>query len=493
MAQISVNGLTFCYDGAYTDVFTDVSFSVDTSWRLGLVGRNGRGKTTLLRILLGELEYRGSVSSPVVFSYFPREPENPDETCEEILERLSGGALRWKILRETGAIGLEEEMLYRPYSTLSGGEKTKLLLATQFLRENGFPLIDEPTNHLDEEGREAVERYLASKSGFILVSHDRRFLDRTVDHIMSINRSGIEISAGNFSVWYENRQRRDAFEMRENERLTRDIARLESSSRQAAGWADKAEASKKGDPSVENKMGWAPYAGAKSAKKQKARKAMEKRTMRQAEEKKSLLKDLEKTEELKITPLQFYKSRMLEASGLSLYYGDRAVAEDISFTIERGDRAAVAGRNGSGKSTLLKLVCGEDIRHEGTFISASGLRISHVPQDASFLKGTVYSYAEETGCDLTRFLTILRKLDMPRELFERDMSGYSMGQKKKVLLAASLATDAHLYVWDEPLNYIDIFSRIQIEELLRSFAPTIMFVEHDAAFRENIANKTIEM
>ena len=97
MAQISVNGLTFCYDGSYADVFSGVSFSLDTSWRLGLVGRNGRGKTTLLRILTGELEYRGSVSSPVLFSYFPAEPEDPSASCAEVAEQASGGAPEWKI------------------------------------------------------------------------------------------------------------------------------------------------------------------------------------------------------------------------------------------------------------------------------------------------------------------------------------------------------------------------------------------------------------
>ncbi len=493
MAQISVNGLTFCYDGAYADVFRDVSFSLDTSWRLGLVGRNGRGKTTLLRILAGELEYRGSVSSPVRFSYFPAEPEDPSVPCAQVAEQASGGALEWKILRELTAMGLSEEMLYRPYDTLSGGERTRLLLAMHFLRDNNFPLIDEPTNHLDAEGREAVERYLAGKSGFILVSHDRRFLDRTTDHTMSINPSSIDVTSGSFSVWYENKQRRDAFEQRENERLERDITRLESAARQAGGWADRAEASKKGDPSVENKKGWAPYAGAKSAKKQKARKAMEKRTSRQAEEKRGLLKDLERNEELRITPLEFRSARLLEARDLSFGYDGRTVAEGVTFRVERGDRTALTGGNGSGKSTLLKLIRGEEIRHEGELLVASGLKISFVPQDASGLSGTVYQHAEREGCDLTRFLTILRKFDLPRELFERDMSGWSMGQKKKALLAASLATDAHLYVWDEPLNYIDLFSRIQVEELLLRFRPTLLFVEHDEAFRENIATGTIEL
>ena len=97
------------------------------------------------------------------------------------------------------------------------------------------------------------------------------------------------------------------------------------------------------------------------------------------------------------------------------------------------------------------------------------------------------------GADLTRFLTILRKLGFPRELFQRDMAGYSAGQKKKILLAASLCQSAHLYLWDEPLNYIDIYSRMQIEELLVRFAPTMIFVEHDRAFQEAAATRTVSL
>lgn len=116
---------------------------------------------------------------------------------------------------------MTDDALYRPFSTLSGGEQAKILLALLFAREGRYLLIDEPTNHLDETGRALVSRYLAKKSGFLLVSHDRAFLDGCVDHILSINRSGIEVQKGNFSSWYENRQRQDAFELAQNAQLKR--------------------------------------------------------------------------------------------------------------------------------------------------------------------------------------------------------------------------------------------------------------------------------
>ena len=141
----------------------------------------------------------------------------------------------------------------------------------------------------------------------------------------------------------------------------------------------------------------------------------------------------------------------------------------------------------------LRLVLGEEVPHTGTLFRASGLKISYVPQRADHLRGDPVTWAEKQGIDLTRFLTILRKLDFSRELFQRDMAGYSAGQQKKVLLAASLCQSAHLYLWDEPLNYIDLFSRIQLEELLLQYRPTLLFVEHDQIFRKKIATEVLSM
>lgn len=118
---------------------------------------------------------------------------------------------------------VSDDVLYRPFSSLSNGEQTKVMLAALFLKENSFLLIDEPTNHLDMKARELVSHYLRSKSGFILVSHDRAFLDHCVDHILSINKTNIEVQKGNFSEWRENKERQDNFELAENDRLKKKI------------------------------------------------------------------------------------------------------------------------------------------------------------------------------------------------------------------------------------------------------------------------------
>ena len=153
----------------------------------------------------------------------------------------------------------------------------------------------------------------------------------------------------------------------------------------------------------------------------------------------------------------------------------------------------LSGRNGCGKSSILKLLLGEELTFEGNVHVASGIKISYISQDTSYLKGNLREMAQEYGLEESLFKAVLRKLDLEREQFEKDVSLYSAGQKKKVLLAKSLCEQAHLYVWDEPLNYIDVLSRVQIEELLLECQPTILFVEHDLTFREHVATKVVEM
>ena len=209
-------------------------------------------------------------------------------------------------------------------------------------------------------------------------------------------------------------------------------------------------------------------------------------------EKKTLLRNVDEADGLKLHPLAWSKSGpLVRAEGLSLSYGGRTVCAGLTFTLRPGERMAVTGPNGCGKSTLLKKLCGQDVAACGTLALGAGLIVSYVPQDASFLHGGARDYARNAVVDETMFLTLLRKLGFERVQFEKDMADYSAGQKKKVLLARSLCESAHLYLWDEPLNYIDVLSRMQIEQLLLDYRPTMLFVEHDAAFVRRAATGTL--
>ena len=374
MAQINVSNLTFGYEGSYDNIFENVSFSIDTNWKLGFIGRNGKGKTTFLNLLLGKYEYQGSITKTAVFDYFPyrvNDAKDLDKTADELMEKWKPQVENWRVLCELGQLEIDAELLYRPFGTLSFGERTKVMLAVLFSGENDFLLIDEPTNHLDQNAREIIKKYLASKKGFILVSHDMDLLDACVDHVLVLNRSSIEVQSGNFTSWWENKEKADNFAKAENEKHIKEIGKLKAAADRSARWADKNESTKIGyDPVKEN---------------------------------------------------------------------DRSIST------------------------------------------------------RAYLREKLKDYADWHNIDYTMLLSILRSLDMERVQFEKDIEDFSEGQKKKVLIAASLLTPAHIYIWDEPLNYIDVFSRMQIETLIERFKPTMLVVEHDVRFMEKLATRVVEL
>ena len=344
MSQITVSNLTFSYEGSYDNIFENVSFQLDTDWKLGFIGRNGKGKTTFLCLLQGKQEYQGSIKASVAFDYFPYEMEEGQEelAAAELFEQLRPGCEMWKVLRELDQLELDAECLYRPFCTLSHGERTKAMLALLFSQENFFLLVDEPTNHLDIEARQVVKEYLRSKKGFILVSHDRELLDACIDHVLVLNRKSIGVEKGNFSI------------------------------------------------------------------------------------------------------------------------------------------KAVLGNAGNAETS-------------GRLEIPAGLRISYVNQDTSGLSGGLKDYARMHGLDESMLKALLRQLDFERTQFDKRMEEYSEGQKKKVLLATSLLTPAHLYIWDEPLNFIDVFSRMQLEQLILKYQPTMLLVEHDTVFGAKVATRIVDI
>lgn len=495
MSLINVTNLTFAYDGSYDNIFENVSFQIDTDWKLGFTGRNGRGKTTFLNLLLGKYEYSGSISSKAPFEYFPYEVKNKENNTIDVIEEIFPDYVLWEVMRELSLLEVDEDVLYRPFSTLSNGEQTKVMLAALFLKENSFLLIDEPTNHLDIDARKVVSDYLRTKHGFILVSHDRAFLDNCIDHVLSINKTDIEIQKGDFSSWWANKELQDSYELAENDKLKKDIKRLSEAAKRTADWSNKAEAKKIGfDPAItEKNIGRRPYQGAKAKKMMSRSKSIQERQQSAIEDKSKLLKNIESSEKLKISQLSFHTNRLVELENVSVFYGDKTACHDVTFTIEQGDRIALTGKNGSGKSSIIKLICGEDINYTGTFRKSNQLRISYVSQNTAHLYGNLKEYARANEIDESLFKAILRKLDFSRIQFEKDISDFSGGQKKKVLIAKSLCDKAHLHIWDEPLNFIDVISRMQIEDLLLEHQPTILFVEHDIEFCNNIATKIVQL
>ena len=492
MALINVNNLTFEYEGSSTKVFENVSFNIDTNWKLGLIGRNGKGKTTLLKLLQRKYEYRGTISKNVEFDYFPFEVKNKNRMTIEILNELAPNVEDWEIIKELNLLNTKPEILYKNFNLLSGGEQVKSLLATLFVKGNNFLLIDEPTNHLDLETKTNLINYLKKKKGFILVSHDREFLDKVVDHIIAINNTNIEIQKGNFNSWQENKKRQDNFEIVKNEKLKNDIQRLEIASKNTSNWSNKVEKTKKGTRNSGSKIDTG-YVGHKSAKMMKKSKVMEKRINKAIEEKSNLLNNIDKNESLEIKPISTKKKLMILANDLQIKYNDKPIFNKISFEVNEGDRVAIIGKNGIGKSSILKLILGKEIQYNGDLKIANELKISYVSQSTESLKGSLKQLARKNKIEEGVFKAMLVKMGVSNTEFEKDISDFSEGQKKKILLAKSITEQTNIYIWDEPLNYIDILTRVQIEEAILKYKPTLIFVEHDKTFVKNIATKIIDL
>ncbi len=494
--QVSIRNLSFTYDGSYTPVFEHLSCNFDTSWRLGLIGRNGKGKTTLLRLLQKQLPYQGVIDMPLTPVYFPYPVADASANTRDVMLSAAPDAAEWQLICELNQLDVDDSVLERPFSTLSKGEMTKVLLAALFAREDSYPLIDEPTNHLDAHGRALVADYLRRKDGYLLVSHDRAFLNRCIDHVLSFNRADVWVMQGNYDTWEARLNQQNEYEQGRNEVLRRDIKHLEESARRSAEWASKAEKGKFHVPPSVSAVVDRGFVGAKAAAVMKKSTNAIHHKERAIEEKRSLLHNVEKVGELKLTVLRHPKDVLISVVNGRVEYDGRTVCENVTFTLHQGERLALTGPNGCGKSSILKALVGRGPAGSaltGDVSIAPNLVISYVPQQTDDLQGSMADFIHHADVDETLFKAILRNMDFTRDLFDRPLERMSQGQKKKLLLARSLCIPAHLYIWDEPLNYIDVLSRVQLEGLLLEFAPTMLLVEHDAMFLDRVCTGALAL
>lgn len=496
MSIINIEHLSFGYDSQGTELFQDVTLNLQSEWKLGLIGRNGRGKTTFLKLLQEKLLYQGKIQHGLNFTYFPQKVLDPQQLTYYVLEELSDFQ-QWKIERELNLLQVDPEILWRPFHSLSGGEQTKVLLALLFVDDINFPLIDEPTNHLDIVARDQVATYLRQKKqGFILVSHDRKFVDEVVDHILSIEKSQLILYQGNFSIYEEQKRLRDQTELAENEKLKREIGRLKKTAAEKAQWSQNREQDKvkgKGFIDTELRRVNKGAVGADAARTMKRAKAIVGRMESQIADKEKLLKNLETVDPLKMNFVPSHHQRLLQVTQLQLKY-ERPLFQPISFELKQGQRIAIQGANGSGKSSIINYLLGTfSGTATGEISRPEKLTISYVRQNYEDNQGTLAEFAEANRVPYEDLLNNLRKLGVERRVFTTPIEKMSMGQKKRVEIAKSLAQPAELYIWDEPLNYLDVFNQEQLETVIRQVKPTMLIVEHDRAFLENVATEILQL
>lgn len=525
MSKITINKMSYYYEDFYHPVYENINLAIKTEWKLGLIGRNGRGKTTLLKLLNGELEpTSGTISTPVEIEYFPYNSEcgytitrdiikenvgklksmedtmdtiimENDETRFDEYSRLQeqylemdGYEIESRILKEMDEMKLDKELLDREFDTLSGGEKTRIMLLTLFLRKKPFVLLDEPTNHLDSEGKEAVVEYLQKKKGFIVVSHDRSFLDKVIDHVISINKKDITIEKGNYSSWKYNKDKKEEFELRTRERLEEEIAQLERSAKCSRTWADIGNMQKYQFAGNGRANGVETYM--RQAKRSEAR------MQNNIDQKKQLLQNYEEVKPLVMNQSKDIEEKcLIKIKELSFKYADhtKQIIKGFNFEVNVGDRIWVKGKNGAGKSTLLKILSGA--LPNDTIEYAEGVQIAMVAQEPAWKTGYVKEGFQDTieNPVYQRFLELCDHFELPENFLERPLETYSSGELKKINIARVLAENHHIILFDEPLNYMDTYFCEQLEKAILEYQPTIIFVEHDSYFGKVIATKTIQL
>lgn len=483
--MIVLKHLTF----GYTDklILDDLSATIDSSWKMVLVGKNGRGKTTFLKLLSGELKVSGQIYSDKSFVYFPQKIKDKTMLTKYILDDLYD-ANEWEIRREMNLLNLSEDILWQPFDTLSGGEQTKILLIGLFLNEAYFPLIDEPTNHLDMASRKQIANYLKQqKSGYIVTSHDRNFLEVVGDHLLAIERNDIQLLATTYSSYEADKKRRDAFEWSQNAKLKSEISRLKQSARDKADWSLNREKEKYGNPKAKGSGSVSDkgFVGARAARQMKKAKGLSKRLDKEMNEKSRLLKNIEKIDQLTMHYTPTHHHALIDKDDIQLRINDRTLFSPINIQLQQGQIIAITGENGIGKSVLMNYIYQIAIH--------KGLQVSYLSQLYDNNEGDLWSFSETNQLDYPEFLNNLRKLGMERQVFQQKIEHMSLGQQKKVALAKSLSESATLYIWDEPLNYLDVDNQKQLEALLKSVSPTMILVEHDVGFINEVADQIIAL
>lgn len=533
MASIIFDDVFFSYETPYQEVFSQLSLLIDMNWHCGLIGRNGQGKSTLLGLINGSLTPdSGRIDVQGLTSRYPAnandsatcmevmldavapfrvwesemerllDRDNPDALArygqvQEMYQQAGGYQIRAAIKQEYGNLGLPARMLNRTFGKLSGGERTRVLIAALFAADSNYPLIDEPTNHLDLKGRAQLSEYLVHKPGFLLVSHDRFLLDRSIDHVISINRSDISTNKGNYSSWKSHFDEVERQEQRTRLNIEREVKQLRQAAVQRREGANTREgekyqgSTKKTLPSDRGADKGA--IGHQAARQMKRALVIENRMNQRLSAKKSLLKNKEKDRALVITTSGESARPLVAINNASILTSGRRILDELELSLGQGERLAITGPNGCGKSTLMDVISGERALDAGVCTRSPGLSVSRAFQRPQWHQGDLRQRLEDNQIDETRFRQILGTLGVSGTIFQRPLESYSQGQLKKVDLCRSLIATSSLLLWDEPMNYIDVFSREQIEQAILEFKPTMVFVEHDQYFIDRVATRVLEL
>ena len=510
MIDIAISGLVKEFEVG-KKILDGLTFQVDSGERVGLLGKNGCGKTTLLRILTGQMDWDegevvlapdkrvGLISQIPVYpagytvedvldtAFRPlREMEEEMEQLAARMERGEDPALLRRYDQLTAAFeagggydtdtrknkvcsglqigpGMREQLFDR----LSGGEKTRVNLGRLILEDTDILLLDEPTNHLDLKATEWLEEYLDKFKGTVLaVSHDRWFLDRVVDRVIEIQEGKAEFYSGNYSFYVVEKERRYQEKLKQYETEQAKIQQLEKAAEQLRIWA---------------------YSG--NDKIFKRAQSMEKRIERMRTTDRPTR---ERKMEVRFGEREFRGDEVLTIKGLSKSFGQRALFSGVDLEVVGGERIALLGDNGTGKSTLIKILMGEEGPDEGKIRMGPTVKIGYLPQiihfdhpERSLLDTMLY----ELDCTAQTARNRLASFKFRGEDVFKPVSALSGGEQSRLRLCMLMDEKINLLILDEPTNHLDIQSREWIEEAVEEYEGNLLFVSHDRYFIDRFATR----
>lgn len=478
------------------EVFRNISFEITRLERVGIVGPNGVGKTTLLKVIAGEespsaglLRFFSPVSISVLNQYCPFPSALQVEQAVQNAAPSGSPVSTEEILKKFGFANLGD----RKIGDLSGGEKTRLQLACIWREPADLLLLDEPTNHLDLVQLDWLEGFIREYPGtIILVSHDRYFLDRTVSRVLELSPTGMASFPGN----YTNYQRIKAEQRARDERLfaeqARQAVKLEKAITEQVQWSAKAhrESAEKAR-AMGRKKGGKEYLRAKAKKIDRRVNNTVKRLERLRREK------ITKPATMETIDLSFRdagrrgRQSLITGWGLTKSYDGRELFDSVSLTLQPGEKIGLIGRNGSGKTTLLKILLGLEQPDSGNVWSSPALQAGYLDQEAQSLdlEKTVLTELVDVCSDPGRARKLLAGLLLQGDTVYKQCASLSMGERVRVELAKLLLGSYDLLMLDEPTNYLDLESRERLEEALNDFSGALIIVSHDRYLLERVCNK----
>lgn len=535
MFTIKCENITYKYEDSVESIIKDLSLDINAHDRVAIIGSNGKGKSTLIRLIIGELKpNQGQIIKPkqslriaylsqndsieadisVIDYCLPEDIKNLKLQIEH-LETLLSESQDPKIIEQYGEslsqfqereayqieykcekilkqLGFQTSILERSIQTLSGGEKSKLKIARMLLEEPELLILDEASNHLDIEMIEWLEDFLNNFHGAVLfVSHDRSFIDHLATKIIVMERQSYCIMKSNYSDYLQ--QKEDEFHLqmtRYTERQAK-ISQLESAAQARRKWASSFQR----ETGREGKSYTFEMVTNPAKQMMRQAKSIEAR-IRNLEEKDPIQKPwIEKKREIQFIKEPLISQTVFTLKDICLSFGDTKVFDHFNLMVERQERIHLRGRNGSGKSSLLKLLNGIIHADKGEVLFGQHLKVRYFEQELDSLdpESTILSYLLRFNPDQTYVRTVMGCLKIERDQVYQKIDTLSAGEQVKVALCALLIQESNVLLLDEPANHLDIDSRIALEQALLQYPGTIIFVSHDRTFAQTLASRVVDL